>query len=87
MDISDYIIFDKNCSYIRVKVVPKSVQNEFFSVMEDGTFKIRIKAVAEKWKANKELLSFLSEQTWYRKNNIEIISWASSQVKIIRIKL
>jgi uncharacterized protein YggU (UPF0235/DUF167 family) len=55
--------------------------------MEDGTFKIRIKAVAEKWKANKELLSFLSEQTWYRKNNIEIISWASSQIKILRIKI
>ena len=87
MDIKDYITFDKNCSYIKVKVIPKSVQNEFFSVMEDGTFKIRIKAVAEKWKANKELLSFLSEQTWYRKNNIEIISWASSQIKILRIKI
>jgi|GEM_PF-7131385 uncharacterized protein len=48
MDISDYIIFDKNCSYIRVKVVPKSVQNEFFSVMEDGTLKIRVKATPEK---------------------------------------
>jgi uncharacterized protein YggU (UPF0235/DUF167 family) len=54
--------------------------------MDDGTLKIRIREIPERWKANKELISFLWEKIWVHKRNIEVISWTTSQVKIIRIK-
>jgi uncharacterized protein YggU (UPF0235/DUF167 family) len=48
MHLKDYIVFQENCAYIKVKITPKSPKNEFFNVLADGTLKIRIKAVAEK---------------------------------------
>lgn len=88
MKISDYINFDNTWkAYFKVKITPKQPKNEFFSVMDDGTLKLRIKAVPEKWKANKEIIWFLSDELNINKNNIEIISGASDSVKIIRISL
>gem|GEM_PF-2477413 len=34
--------------YVNIKVIPNSRQTEFFTVMSDGTLKIRIKRVPEK---------------------------------------
>lgn len=86
MDINNYLEVDDRYSYLRVKVIPKSDKNELFSIMDDGTLKIRIREIPERWKANKELISFLWEKIWVHKRNIEVISWTTSQVKIIRIK-
>jgi uncharacterized protein YggU (UPF0235/DUF167 family) len=33
---------------VKVKITPKQPRNEFFSVLDDGTLKIRIKAIPEK---------------------------------------
>jgi len=54
--------------------------------MSDGTLKIRIKRVPEKWKANVELISFLSEELKISKDNISIIYWNQDQYKMIKIK-
>ncbi len=86
MNIADYLKFDKyNKAYFKVKITPKQAKNEFFAVLEDGTLKIRIKAIPEKWKANKEIISYFSDELNIDKKNIEIISWATDGVKIIRI--
>lgn len=87
MNIKDYIDIDWNTWLLRVKVSPNSSKNEVFSVLDDKTVKIRIKAVPEKWKANKELIKFLSKELWIRKNDIEIVAWASDQIKILKFKL
>lgn len=87
MNIKDYIDIDWNTWLLRVKVSPNSSKNEVFSVLDDKTVKIRIKAVPEKWKANKELISFLSKELWIWKSDIEIIAWASDQIKILKFKL
>lgn len=86
MQLSEYVKFDNtNKTYLRVKVTPKQPKNEFFWVLDDWTLKIRIKAVPEKWKANSELLDYIAKELKIKKTRIEIISWASDQIKIIRI--
>jgi len=75
----------ENDSYVRIKVLPKSSQNEIVDIMEDGTIKIRIKAAPEKGKANQELIKFLSKKLNIPKNSISIISGKTDQVKLIKI--
>ena len=86
MKIIDHIKKDGNIWLIRVKITPNQPKNDFFSLLDDGTLKIRIKAIPEKGKANKELIKFLSEELLVAKDNIEIIAWAADQIKIIRIR-
>lgn len=86
MKIIDYINIEKKEALFKVKITPKQAKNEFFSVLDDGTLKIRIKAVPERWKANKELISFLSKELWVKKDNIAIAMWTADQTKIIKVK-
>jgi uncharacterized protein (TIGR00251 family) len=74
--------------YLRIKVIPKSQKNEISEIMEDEegqTIKIRIKAAPEKGKANKELIKLLSKEFSLPKQNIEIISGKTSQLKLLKI--
>lgn len=71
--------------HIRVKVIPNSSKNQI-QLMEDGiTYKVKIKAVAEKGKANKELIEFLAEHFKVEKSQISIKSGNQSQIKLIQI--
>jgi uncharacterized protein len=74
-----------NPDYLRVKVLPKSPKNEVVEIMDDDTIKIRIKAVPEKGKANKELVKFLAKELDLPKENIQIISGKSDSLKLIKI--
>ena len=47
--------------HIKIKVTPHAKKTEFVDTMSDGTFKIRLKAVPEKGRANEELIRFLAE--------------------------
>jgi len=87
MNLKDYINFEKNVWFAKFKITPKSNKNEFFSVLSDWTLKVRIKAVPENWKANKELIKFLANEFWIKKDKVEIISGGSEQVKRIKISL
>ena len=86
MNIREYIKIDGNTWLCRIKVTPKQPRTEFFSVLDDWTIKIRLKAVPEKWKANKELISFLAWELWISKDDIDIIAWVSDQLKIVKFK-
>ena len=72
-------------TYLRIKVTTKQPKTEYLSTLDDGTIKIRLKAVPEKGKANEELIRFLAEVLWIRKSTIEIIAWATDTVKLVRI--
>jgi len=87
MKIQDYIHFKNNVWFAKCKITPKAHKNELFSVLDDGTLKVRIKAVPEKWKANTELIKFLSKELWINKKNIDIVSGKTEQVKRIKINL
>ncbi|MDD5377221.1 MAG: DUF167 domain-containing protein [Candidatus Gracilibacteria bacterium] len=72
-------------TYLRIKVTTKQPKTEYLSTLDDGTIKIRLKAVPEKGRANEELVRFLSEALGVRKDTIEIIAGASDTVKLVRI--
>ena len=72
-------------TYLRVKIIPKSNCNEIVEVLDDETIKIRIKAVPEKGKANKELLKFLSKELTIDKTSISIVSGKADPTKLIKI--
>lgn len=71
--------------YLRLKINPSSAKSEIKDVMADETIKMNISAPAEKGKANKELIKFLSKQFKIDKNNIKIISGAGDRLKLVKI--
>ena len=75
--------------YLRIKVIPKCNTTEVAEIMIDGdgeeTIKIRLKAVPEKGKANKELIKFLSRELNTHSENITIISGRTDQLNLVRI--
>ena len=85
MNLKDYINYENNIAIIKIKATPWASKSEFFSVLENWVLKIRIKAPAEKWKANKELINYLSKELNLKKNNFEIISGGTDQIKRIKI--
>lgn len=71
--------------YIRVKVQPKSGRLEFNEQLEDGTYKIRLKAAPEKGKANEELIAFLAKSCALRKDELSLVSGHTERTKLIRL--
>ncbi len=66
------------------KIVPASSKTAIAGVL-DGMLKIKVAAPAEKGKANKSIIEFLSKELSVRKNRIEIIAGQTNPVKQIRI--
>ena len=71
---------------LRVKVIPRSVESTIVGFLDKETLKIRIAAIPEKGKANKELIAFLAEEFKVSKENVKIISGAGDPLKLIRIE-
>lgn len=71
---------------VRIKVIPKSPKNEIVGAMADGTLKVRIAAVAEKGKANAELIGFLAKHYGVTRADVEIMTGETSQLKQVRIR-
>lgn len=65
-----------------VKVYPKSQENKVIG-WEGDKCKIRVKSIAEKNRANSELISFLSKILDIPKADIVIISGETSRIKKI----
>ena len=73
--------------YLRIKAHPNSPKTEINSILEDETIKINISAVAEKNKANIELIKFLAKEFGVNKNSVTIISGKADRVKLIKITM
>lgn len=69
---------------IKLSIRPGAAENSVEGFFGDR-IKIRVKARPEKGKANKELISFISEKTGISKKDIEIISGKTSNLKEIRV--
>ncbi len=72
-------------TYLKIKVTTKQPKTEYINTLDDGTIKIRIKAVPEKGKANEELIRFLSKELKIEKDMIEITSGTTDTIKLVRI--
>lgn len=87
MDLNDYLKIEWNTWFLNIKVIPNAKQTEIWWIMSDWILKIRIKSIPEKWKANTELINFISKELKLRKNLITIISWLTSRNKLVKIDL
>lgn len=70
---------------ITVKVIPRSSKTELVGYLADGTWKVKVAAVPEKGKANKELCAFLAEHFGVPRSRVSIVSGQTAHVKRIRI--
>lgn len=70
---------------IEVKVIPDSDKNEL--VKEDSKVKIKVKASAEKGKANQAVIKLLSKYYNVSKSSIKIIRGRRKRNKLIKIDL
>ena len=70
---------------LKIRVQPKSPHTAWAGVLEDGTLKIRLAAVPEKGKANRELQRFLAKELEVPCSAVEIVSGATSHLKQVRI--
>ena len=69
---------------IKLLVRPNSGQNSIEGLHQDR-IRIKISKPAERGKANKELISFISEKTGIPKKDIKITSGLHSNLKEIKI--
>ncbi len=71
--------------FLTIKVIPNAPKTIVVGCMDDGTWKIKVKAVPQKGKANKELIRFLSKKLGVAKNDISITSGETSRLKRVRV--
>ena len=72
--------------YFRIKVIPKQPRTEYAETIDDGTIKIRLKAVPEKGKANEALIDYLAQELAIPKSNISILSGMKDRIKLVKIQ-
>jgi uncharacterized protein YggU (UPF0235/DUF167 family) len=85
MNFKNNINIINNSLILKIKVIPNSSKNELFTIMSNWVYKIRLKAIPENWKANKELINFISYELWIKKSQIKLISWLTDKNKIVKI--
>ena len=71
---------------IKVKVIPNSSRNEIVGWQGD-ILKVKVKAPADKGKANKELINILAEKYHAAERQINIVRGMTSRSKIIEIMI
>ncbi len=71
--------------YLEIKAVPNAPKTEIAGFMENDVLKIKVKAIPEKGKANKELIRFLAEIFEVKKRDVLLISGEASRLKHFKI--
>lgn len=70
---------------INVKVIPGAPRSEVVGNMADGTLKVKVHAVAERGKANDELIRILAEHFEVSKSSVTIVRGQTSSRKAVVI--
>jgi uncharacterized protein len=84
MEKFNNLFSDKNeKTTIFIKVKAQAHESKILGKLEDGTWKIAVKAPRENGKANSELIQFLSKLIGIKKENIKIISGHTQEYKKI----
>lgn len=71
---------------IQVKVTPSSREDRVLGQDEAGTYKLRVRAAADKGKANQAVVDLLSSYFQKPKRNIIIKSGFTSRLKTVLIE-
>jgi len=75
----------KSGNVIEVKVIP-GASRPSVEKMEDGTFRVYLKAAPEKGRANSELLAGMAGYLGVSTGDISIIRGSRSRKKLLRVK-
>ena len=67
-----------------VRVVPRASKNEIVGVHGDA-LKLRLTAPPVEGRANDALIAFLAQRLGVRKRQVEIVTGATSRLKMIRV--
>lgn len=70
---------------LTLRVTPKSAKTAWAGRLDDGSWKIRLAAVAEDGKANAELIRFLASEFGVGRDKVAIVSGAAARMKLIKI--
>lgn len=70
---------------LTLRVTPKSAKTAWAGRLDDGSWKVRLAAVAEDGKANAELIRFLAQEFGVGRDKVTIVSGASTRMKLVRI--
>ncbi len=70
---------------IKLKVKPNSREQKV-EVLLDGSFKVQVKSIADKGKANEEIIKILAEYFDVSRTSIRIILGHGSPNKLVEIK-
>ncbi len=70
---------------LKIKVTPRAKKTEFIGILSDGTYKIRLKVVPEKGKANAELIRFLAEVGKVSKDEVILLSGSTDSRKLVQV--
>ncbi len=79
------LLSEKGEINLKIKINPTKPRTEIKQVMADGTIKIDIAALAQKGRANRELIRYLAEEFGVSKGNIKIISGTGQRLKLVKI--
>lgn len=71
---------------LTVRVTPKSPKTAWAGAMEDGSWKLRLAAVAEQGKANAELIRFLAREFGVDRASVRILSGETSRIKLVAVQ-
>jgi len=71
---------------LQVKAIPNARKSEIVGFEADGALKIKLRAVPEDGKANKELVKLLAKQCGISKSCLEILSGETSRHKRLSIE-
>ena len=71
---------------LRIKVIPRAKKTGMAGVLDDGSLKVKVAAVPEDGRANKELCDFLARHYGVGRNQVEVISGATSTRKLVRVR-
>ncbi|RAL55478.1 hypothetical protein BLD25_04475 [Candidatus Gracilibacteria bacterium GN02-872] len=83
MDLSKKL---ENGNILKVKVITNAQKTEITGELEDGTIKLKVRAIPEKGKANSEIIEYFSKILNLNKSKIEIISGKTSKIKLLKIE-
>ncbi|MDA0375794.1 MAG: DUF167 domain-containing protein [bacterium] len=76
---------EKDTVQFYVRVRSGMAKTEVQSIMDDESVKIHVAAIAENGKANAELKRYLAQEFGVAKEQVKMLSGATTRVKLIRI--
>ncbi len=71
---------------LKLKVVPRSGRTCFAGIMDDGTYRVRLKSPPVDGRANEELTRWLAGEFSCGRTGVSIVSGSSSRTKMIDLE-